>query len=315
MKILIVGSGYMTREYLRVVDYLACNVIVVGRGKDKVNNLKEEFENPLFISGGIENYITEGHEIPEFAINTVSIGQLKETSLKLIKSGIKYLLIEKPGALFLDDLKEVFDVAQNYNVKVWIAYNRRFYSSVKTLKEEIISDGGVSSVHFEFTEWIHTIDSEMYDKQALNKWIVANSSHVIDTVFSIIGLPKTLSAIVQGQNVIEWHPSGNVFTGSGISINNIPFTYHSNWESAGRWSIEVITKNRRFYLKPMEKLQVQLKGSIQINEFVIDDQIDIRFKPGLFLQTKAFLELETDKLVSIEEQIKMMPFYDMIGGY
>jgi predicted dehydrogenase len=315
MKILIVGSGYMAKEYLRVLDYFKCNVIIVGRNTDKVNILKEEFPRFLFNSGGISQYVADGKEIPDFAINAASVDQLKETSIELIKAGVKYLLIEKPGALFLNDLKEIFEYSQKHNVESWIAYNRRFYSSLIALKEEVRLDGGIISAHFEFTEWLHTIDTQMYSRKALSKWIIANSSHVIDTAFNIIGLPAKISTIVHGQNVIEWHPSGSLFIGSGISVNGIPFTYHSNWESAGRWSIEILTNERRFFLKPMERLLVQLKGSTQVNEFAFYDQNDILFKPGLLLQVKAFLDLERDKLVSINEQIYMMPFYDKIGGY
>ena len=55
-------------------------------------------------------------------------------------------------------------------------------------------DGGIISVHFEFTEWIHTINPEDYDDESLNKWIIANSSHVIDTVFYLIGNPKIINS-------------------------------------------------------------------------------------------------------------------------
>jgi hypothetical protein len=106
-----------------------------------------------------------------------------------------------------------------------------------------------------------------------------------------------------------------LFIGSGIGKNGIPFTYHANWESAGRWAIEVLTKKRRFYLKPMEKLQVQKMGSVVIEEFPIEDMLDQKYKPGLWLQTFAFLNYEPAELVSLEEQIEAITFYDQIGGY
>ena len=172
-----------------------------------------------------------------------------------------------------------------------------------------------TGIHFEFTEWTHRIDPNLYDKASLNKWIIANSSHVIDTVFYLIGFPKVLNSTVLGEGLIDWHPSGSIFTGSGLSDQNIPFTYHSNWTAPGRWAIEVLTKERRFYLKPMEKLQVQLKGSVAVNEHPIDDKDDLVVKHGLLLQTTDFLSDNFETLVSLEEQIKSIHLYNKIGNY
>ena len=85
-----------------------------------------------------------------------------------------------------------------------------------------------------------------HDVSVLNKWVISNSSHVLDTVFYLIGNPETLKCQINGQNKIKWHPSGSIFSGFGISSKNIPFSYQANWNSAGRWSIEVLTKKEDF---------------------------------------------------------------------
>ncbi|WP_222535556.1 hypothetical protein [Pedobacter polysacchareus] len=313
--VLLIGSGYMAREYLLVLVGLQCNVTIVGRGEEKIALLKAEFPQFTYYSGGLENYLISNDSFPSFAINAVNVNHLRNTSLQLLNKGIKYILIEKPGDISTEGLEEIRSSAIKNEAQVSIAYNRRYYSSVIALKEHIMMDGGVRSVHFEFTEWVHTIDPSIYDSYTLGKWITANSSHVIDTVVSIIGLPEQLNANVQGLNEISWHPSGSVFTGNGVSRNKVPFTYHSDWLSAGRWSIEIMTKKRRFYLKPMEKLQVQNRGSVAIEEVNVDDTIDKEFKPGLYLLTESFLSRNTDNLVNLDDQIVMNSFYDKIGNY
>ena len=315
-QIIVVGSGFMAREYLKVLAHLKHSVIVVGRSPDKVALLQADYPQFAYYSGGLDVYLAQSaNVVPLYAINAASVNQLQSTSLQLLKAGVKYLLLEKPGALYIEQLKDLLKASKSEKAKVWIAYNRRFYAAVQELEKQVVIDGGILSVNFEFTEWIHTIDPTMYEKEALQKWIISNSSHVIDTVFALIGLPKTLHAQVQGQGSIDWHPSGSLFLGSGISKKGIPFTYHSNWNAPGRWAIEVLTQNRRFYLKPMEKLQVQLKGSVQINEFPIDDQADVAFKAGLLGQVTAFMSHKSLKLVPLEEQIKTHAFYDKIGSY
>ena len=78
----------------------------------------------------------------------------------------------------------------------------------------------------------------------------------------LIGFPKELSASQSGE--LDWHPSGSIFVGSGISEKNIPFSYNANWDSAGRWWVEFLTKENRYIMKPMEQLFVQKRGSIAL---------------------------------------------------
>ena len=313
--VLLVGAGFMAREYLIVLKALKCRVKIIGRGSARIQKLKTEFNDFDFYSGGIKKFLKTEKKVPSFAINAVSISQLENVTHSLINFGVKNILVEKPGSLTREGLLKINNSALKKGINVGIAYNRRFLSSIAKLKKEIKIDGGVSSVHFEFTEWIHTIDPSIYDKESLTKWILSNSSHVIDTVFSLIGKPKILDTHITGQNKIEWHPSGSIFTGAGISTKNIPFTYHSNWESAGRWSIEISTTKRRFFLKPMEKIFQQSKGSILNSEIKIEDQLDKNFKPGLFLLTESFLHFDMKNILKVNEQLSFLSFYSAIGGY
>ena len=206
-------------------------------------------------------------------------------------------------------------ISNESNSKIFIAYNRRFYSSINKLSKEIEKDGGIQSVNFEFTEWTHTFGKHTHDLNVLNKWVISNSSHVLDTVFYLIGNPETLKCQINGQNKIKWHPSGSIFSGFGISSKNIPFSYQANWNSAGRWSIEVLTKKRRFFLKPLEELFYQNVGSVEIKALKIDKRLDTKYKPGLFLQTQAFLNREHVKLKNLKDQIHSLKTYNKIAGY
>lgn len=305
----------MATEYLKVLDNLKHEVTVVGRGEKNLATLKETYPTYTYISGGLDNYLENNGDIPTIAINAISVIHLKSSTIAMLNAGVKHILLEKPGALSIAGLEEIQAAENKAEAKVSIAYNRRFYSSIIELKKMAKEDGGIIGVHFEFTEWIHTIDENIYSPEALNKWVLSNSSHVIDTVFYLAGLPKTLNTTVGGKNEISWHPSGGIFVGSGETEMNIPFSYHTNWLAPGRWAIEVLTAKRRYYLKPMEKLQVQQKGSVAVAGVEIDASLDENFKPGLFLQVTNFLEAKTDYFVSLEEQIKSFHYYDKISGY
>jgi predicted dehydrogenase len=310
----LLGAGNMAAEYVKVLQSLEINFLVIGRGKPRVDEMATKF-NLKAIHGGLTTYNASfTGTLPEFAIVAVQDESLTAVTLELIGLGIKNILVEKPAGLNYDSVLSLAASAAKAGVRLSVAYNRRFYTSINYLKERIEAEGGITSVSFEFTEWIHTIDPNKYPAEVLSRLVVSNSSHVIDTVFHLAGRPRILHSHVSG-NAVEWHPAGSVFTGSGVTEKEVPFSYSSNWGAPGRWAIEISTTQRRYYLKPLERLAVQEKGSVQVTEIEGDYSKDINFKPGLLDLNKAFFNNDTSILCSIEEHVLNFPFYEQIGGY
>ena len=59
------------------------------------------------------------------------------------------------------------------------------------------------------------------------------------------------------------------------------------------------------------------RGSFEPKQIKIEDQLDKDYKPGLYLQTKAFLSDEIDAtLVTLEEQFNLIKnVYNPISNY
>ena len=132
---------------------------------------------------------------------------------------------------------------------------------------------------------------------------------MIDLAFHLGGAPIDMKGFVTGGE--EWHPIGTIFSGAGISDKHALFSYHANWESAGRWWAEFLTKDNRYLLKPMERLCVRKRGSISVDEVNIDDDLDQKFKPGVYKQVEVFLKYH-ERLMKIENQVLKLPFYDQM---
>jgi predicted dehydrogenase len=313
MNTLLIGAGFMAREYAKVLDAQNKPFTVIGRSDVKVNEFKELFPHATAFAGGVDAYLAT-HPAAEYAIVASNVESLFANTRLLIEKGCKHLLVEKPAALELSELDQLQKLATQHQATINIAYNRRLYQSVAFAKKMITSDGGILSAHFEFTEWVHTIDPASYSKETLSKWIISNSTHVIDLVFSLIGKPSVLQAFVNNQS-IPWHPSGAIFTGAGISEKNIPFTYHSNWKSAGRWSIELLTAENKYIFAPMEKLQIQKRGTVKVEPFEADYSKDIDFKPGLFAMVDAFYTQNNNVLCTLEQHISFFISYNKMAGY
>ncbi|MEY2828832.1 MAG: hypothetical protein RIQ33_690, partial [Bacteroidota bacterium] len=218
----------------------------------------------------------------------------------LIENNFKTILVEKPGGLNGADIQAVSNLATEKNATVLLAYNRRFYASVLAAEKYIHEDGGLTSMHFEFTEWSHVIEPLQKAEGVKENWFLGNSTHVVDLAFYLGGNAKEISCYKSGS--LAWHPSGAAFAGSGITDKNVLFTYNANWNAPGRWGVELMTNNYRIILKPLEKLQIQKKGSVAIEEILIDDTLDKDFKPGLYLQTQLFLQNDFSKFSTIHQQ-------------
>lgn len=286
--ILLVGPGAMGLDYFKVLKSLQVGkVSVVGRGDTsssvfaKTTGVAPEVGLSAFLSKNPADQINA-------AIVAVNVEELAGCVKTLIEHGIKSILLEKPGGTDLNEIGEVAAFAEKYGATINIAYNRRFYSSVRTLRKLCEKEGGIQSLHFDFTEWEHVILPKISDKKVLDNWIYANSSHMIDLAFHLAGDPKSWNSYAS--HSLDWHPKAAVFAGAGITQKNVLFSYSSNWIAPGRWGMEICTKESKYFLRPVEKLHVQKHRSVAVNLVDVDDTIDIEFKPGLYLQVQAVLE-------------------------
>jgi len=108
----------------------------------------------------------------------------------------------------------------------------------------------------------------------------------VDLAFHLGGRPQVINARVKG--ALDWHPAGATFAGSGQTEAGALFSYLADWAAPGRWGVELRTAKRRLILQPMETLKVQEPDSFSIADVPLDD-LDTRFKPGLYRQMQAFL--------------------------
>lgn len=313
MNIWVIGSGAMAGEYIKVLKDLDVSFTVIGRGEKSATLCKEEHGCDV-IAGGLEKYLNTRPSICSHAIVSVGVDQLSSISNMLLDAGVKNVLTEKPAGLTKKEIKELEKKADLKKANVCVAYNRRFFASVLEAKKIIEEDGGVTSFNFEFTEWAHIIEKLDESLEIKEKYVLANSTHVIDLAFYLGGKPKDITSFTS--NSLSWHKSSSIFCGAGISDIGALFNYHANWESAGRWSVEMLTKNNRLIFRPMEKLIIQKRGTIA-QDLVedIDYSLDDKYKPGLFIQTKKFISNDLKDMCLLNEQSEMVDVYYKMANY
>jgi predicted dehydrogenase len=311
-EIWLVGAGYMANEYAKVLVGLKSQFTVIGRGKDTAAEFKRTMKIPV-TTGGIAKYMESNRTPPKCAVVAVDAQYLFETARSLLNSGIKAILLEKPGSLTIKDITELHRLATEKKARVFVAYNRRFYASVLKAKEIIKEDGGCASFVFEFTEWSHQVKDSNKSPEEKAKWFVANSTHVVDLAFYLGGPPKTIECFSSGG--LDWHPTASIFSGSGISDSGALFSYFANWEAPGRWGVEVLTRKHRLILRPLEELQIQDLRSLEVRKMVLDDELDRSYKPGLYKETASFLNGAYGNLKPLADQVRDMKLYYKMANY
>ena len=310
--VLIIGAGYIANQYAIALSNLKIkDVTILGKSKENLQKFKE-FPNFEIIDGGYERNLSKIKK-KDLVIIAIPIEELTNTAKKVIENGHSRILIEKPGSIFKNDLLELKKIIKKEKVR--IAYNRFFYPSFHKLLSLVQSEGGITSCKFDFTEWLHTIEIEKYDTKICNRWGISNSLHVISMVLGLIGMPKKISTCQMGS--LEWHPTGSIFVGNGISEKDIPFSYHANWGGGGRWGIEVITKENIYRLIPLEKLFVSKKGSIKWEEVNLQNPF-LDVKEGIAEEIATMLNDELDKkvgMISLTDAIEFNEIAEEIFGY
>ncbi|WP_353077508.1 Gfo/Idh/MocA family oxidoreductase [Flavobacterium sp.] len=313
-QVFLIGTGQMAVDYLAVLKNQNCDTTVIGRGKESAIKFESQTGVKPFV-GGLQEYINNNSlSTNAYVIIATGTEALMPSLLLVLKAGAYKVLIEKPAAISIEELIENEEKLKPYSDKVFVAYNRRFYASVIEAQKMIEEDGGLKTIHFEFTEWAHTIEPLHKAPGVKENWFFANSTHVVDLAFYLAGRADDWKAFSKAGK-LKWHSKTN-FTGAGFTEKGVLFSYLSNWESAGRWAVELLTEKRRIYLKPMENIFVQEKGTVAVVEHKFDDSLDLQFKPGLYRQTLAFLNEVNNGILKIDEHIKnSKQIYSKIIGF
>lgn len=312
MDIIIVGAGPMGIEYGNVLNSMGVQYSAICRSEQTAVRFTKTCGANCFSSTDLAFFLSE-RPTPKFAIVATPVESLSSVCMVLIKAGVQNILLEKPGALYEAELAELSQAADDAGTRVFIAYNRRFFGSVIKLRELALEDGGISALEFNFTEWSDRISPLKKGPGVKERWVLSNSTHVIDLAFFLAGRPAEISTFTAGS--VDWHKASSTFAGAGKTEKGILFSYLATWDSAGRWGVTAYSENYKFELCPMEKLFVTSRNSVESVEIECSQSGYSNLKPGLFGQVDRFLSGRHEELCSLAEHVKNFKNYEIIAGY
>ncbi len=274
IKVAVVGAGYMAKEHVMAFNDID-NVKVVGifsRTKSKASSLASEF-NIDFVTNSIENLFEKTQA--DIVVNAASVFSIYDVSINLLKYPWT-ILIEKPPGLNYNQALNLKDEILKNNSKVFVALNRRHYSSTRKALSLLANDNSRRVVNvLDQQDLNDPIRLGMNDLIQKN-WMYANSIHLID-YFSIF----CRGNIVNIHSSSEWDNNNPFLVSSKLDYDSGDIGYYQAiWNAPSPWSINVINSSLRLEMKPLEKLTKQNYPNRNSIDVKIDN-VDLSFKPGL----------------------------------
>lgn len=310
IKVAFIGAGYMTTEHIKAFASLP-DVEIAGifsRTADRAAALAAPHRAIVAQS------VADLHARTHADLVVVSVPELAMADIATQCFAYPWqVLLEKPAGYNLGDATRIRDAAHGAGGKVYVAFNRRAYSSTRAALGELSDANGkrfikVLDQQDQVAARVHHGQPELV---AFN-YMFANSIHVID-YFRVFGRGD----IVAVAPVVAWNPNS-----PGLVVAKIDFSsgdigiYEGIWDGPGPWAVSISTPAKRIELRPLEQGAVQFRNTrvqvpLEMNE---DDKI---YKPGLRFQADQAVRSvcgEPAQLATIDESwLSMKLVADIFG--
>lgn len=284
VNVAVIGAGNMAREHARAfasIDGVRLAGIM-SRTRSKAETLAAELGFDNVYDSVSELYEKTKADIVVVAVSVLAIPPITEECMEYPW----LILAEKPVGLSVEESERIARLAERKNARVYVALNRRHYSSTIEAQKLLQEQTG--------PRFIHVMDQQDMDllrrvghhpEEVARKAMYANSIHLID-YFSIFGRGN----VKQVDVVQPWDPEN-----PGVVIAKIVFDsgdiglYQAVWNGPGPWGVSVNQGDMRVEMRPLEKITWQEKASRTVySKEASPDDLD--YKPGLLLQANSICE-------------------------
>lgn len=301
-KVAIIGAGYMAGEHIRALSDVPGTVVVgiFSRTRSKADSLAETFGIKVVAESVTELYERTQADLVVVAVSEIS---MREVSLECFRFPW-VVLLEKPPGYMLRDARAIQREALAGNRKVFVALNRRFYSTTQTALADLATQEGRRYVHVQDQQSQEQVASLGYPKSIIDHLMYANSIHLVD-YFAVY----CRGAVKSVNRVLRWNAAD-----PGVVVAFVEFEsgdqglYEGMWQGPGPWAVSVTTPAIRWELRPLEQVFFQRRGERQ-RHGVECSAWDLNFKPGLRLQAQEVVAAvlgAKSRSVTLDEAVKTM---------
>ena len=298
------GAGSIINEHIKAFrsQKNVCLYAILSRTPKKAIVLKKKYKIK-HVFKKISEIHHEKNTI-SVAIVGVSVGSTYQVC-KNVFNLFDFCLVEKPAGYNYEESKKIYSLPKKKNLKVFVALNRRFYSSSLSLHNLLHKAKGTRVVNILDYENTFSIKSA-HPKKIIDNWMFSNSIHMIDYANFIcrgrlISIKKNIFS--KQKKLIHL-----IYSSGDICI------YQSIWERPGPWTVTVSTNKFYFKLDPLEELSFRTTNSYKYN-LIPRDNHDKTYKPGFYKQAGDFIKAIRGKphnLVSLNKSLETMKLISIL---
>ena len=283
LRVAIIGAGGMARQHLQVLQALPDIQVtaISSRGPERLNSVAKDFDIPQRFRNHQEMI---RNTKPDAVFVLVSAANIYEVALSCIESKTPSL-IEKPPGLIVSQTEALLKASEHVTAQYMVGLNRRFYSVFRNAKMLVDESGGIISVVVQAPEDIASIRAmNFHPLDVLDHWMAANGIHCIDLLRFFGGRVVSVHALSSAWRDGTPDSYGALLRFESGAIGH----YVSDWISPGRWQVALYGFDMRVDFCPLEKGVITRRSGPSLEVPV--DEVDLKFKPGLFGQDRYFLD-------------------------
>jgi predicted dehydrogenase len=278
-KVGIIGAGYMAREHAKAfADVPGVQLAgIYSRTRKRAEQVSAEYG-----MAGVYDSVEELYESTKAALVVVAVGELSMNAVARACCEFPWtILLEKPAGYNVADAEQIAAAARSMSRRVFVALNRRFYSSTRVVCDLLQTCGDSRFIHVQDQEDAVRALQAGRPKLVVDNWMYANSVHVVDYL-RIFGRGNVLKV----NPIIPWDSRDPRVVVATVKFDSGDIgLYEGIWNAPGPWSAAVATKAARYELRPLEQGTVQHFGERKAQNLLLHDW-DQQFKPGLRLQAE-----------------------------
>lgn len=298
-KIALIGAGSMIEEYIKVLKSLGKTELagIYSRTKSKSDKLKKKY-NISHVCDSVKDLYLKTNA--DAVVIAVSIESLYEV-LQEARNYNWICLSEKPLGYDFDQARKISKLFQNSKSKLFLALNRRFFSS--TLNAKKLMKEVKDKRFIQITDQQNILNRNIATVVKKN-YMYANSIHLIDYINIFCrGKIIDVSDVIKLKQHKSKYICKKILFSSGDCV-----LYTAIWNAPERWSVNINMSMLRLELKPLEELKVQHGNNRKIKLVKINND-DLDFKPGLKKIIQELLKKidgKSSHLTTLKEGLNLM---------
>lgn len=266
-----------------------------------------------FVIPAVCDSISELHHITQADLVIVTVPELEMNSVSRACFEHPWtVLLEKPAGYNLSDAEDIEAAARTRNRRVFVALNRRNYSSTRIVLNDLNEQRGRRLIQVQDQEDQMAALRAGQPKAVVDNWMYANSIHLID-YFSVLARGKVCAV----ESIIPWNPDEPRYVAAKISYDSGDVgLYEGIWNGPGPWFVSVNTPAKRWEMRPLEQAAFQIAGQRKL-EAVETHPWDSQFKPGLRVQAQKAVAAaggELNDLPTLRDAMESMRLVQAIYG-